>query len=229
MKNKYFFILVGCMLVFLVNNVKAQSYLEIQNCKDIIVYYDDYSGQKGKTQELSYILEKELIANVWEKIEVVNSIKNTKTFTDLSIGNYRVSVIPSNTKGKRITKVFKDKMKYQKSNKGKYDVFVSNTVEVRGVENCDESLDNQNYSISSGAIKIYPNPVNTVLNIFYPEEQDGYVSIFNILQQKVKSQPLDKMDTTELDLTSLKAGVYIVCIYSNEQIIHSEKISHLGR
>lgn len=218
-----------CMLGVLPGNIHAQSYLEVQNCKDIIVYYDDHLGQENRMRELSYVLEKELIKNVWEKIEVVNSLENVKTFTDLPVGTYRVSVIPANTKEKKITKVFMDKMKYQKSSKVEYDVFVSNTVEVTGEENCDDLLDQQNTSISSGGVKLFPNPVNSVLNIIYPEEKDGYVSIFNILQQEVKSQELDKMDTTELDLSNLKVGVYIVCIYSDGQIIHSEKISYLGR
>lgn len=229
MDFKYFFIVMCFVPGIFTGNIQAQSHLEIQNCKDIIVYYDDHSVPEGSIQELSYILEKELIANVWEKIEVVNSLENIKTFKELPTGSYRVSVIPTNTKRKRITKIFKNKMKSQKTDKAKYDVFVSNTVEITGMEDCDELSGKQDDFSHSTTIKIFPNPVNKVLNIFSPEEKDGHVSIFNVLRQSVKDQQLDKEGITELDLSNFNTGVYIVCIYSSGQLIHSEKISCLGR
>jgi len=222
------------MLGVFMNTVKAQSYLEIEDCKNIVVYYERNFSQGEDSQALTYVLEKELIKEVWEKITVVRSSENIKTFTDLSTGIYRVSVVPLNVKRKNMTKVHKQKMKSQKSIEGKYDVFISNSVEVTGAEDCDEQfVDIQDRSILSKSmlshrIKVFPNPVNRTLNISYPEEK-GHIAIFNVLQQKVKTQQLDEMSITQLDLDGLKVGIYIVCIYANGEVIHSEKISYLGR
>lgn len=229
MKINYFFILLISVLGVFANTVKAQSYLEVQDCRDIVVYYENNFSQGETSEELSYVLERELIKGVWEKIMVVSSFENVKTFTDLPIGIYRVSVVPLNKKRKSLTKIHKRKIKLQKADQEKYDVFISNSVEVRGAKNCDEQfVDLNSGSILSHLIKVFPNPVNRTLNIYYPEKK-GHVAIFNVLQQKVKSQQLEKRTITQLDLDGLKAGIYIVCIYANGEVIHSEKVSYLGR
>ncbi len=61
MKIKYCFILLYSVLGVLTNTVKGQSYLEIKDCKNIVVYYESSFSQGDGNQTLNYVLEKELI------------------------------------------------------------------------------------------------------------------------------------------------------------------------
>lgn len=57
-------------------------------------------------------------------------------------------------------------------------------------------------------LSFYPNPVNDVLNLSYPEALAS-VQIYNVLGQKVVSEKLNSQEA-RIDMSSLMAGPYIV-------------------
>lgn len=68
--------------------------------------------------------------------------------------------------------------------------------------------------IDANLVDIYPNPTTGVLNIELPfENQEINIAIFDISGRKVKEQTVNS-STTTVDLTSSKAGVYMIRIQS---------------
>jgi len=70
-------------------------------------------------------------------------------------------------------------------------------------------------------ISLYPNPVNDILYI-QGNNSKLNVSIFNMLGEKV----ITKNQTTHIDLSSLKEGVYIAKLSSEEKTITKKIIKH---
>jgi len=62
---------------------------------------------------------------------------------------------------------------------------------------------------------MYPNPANDVLNVRAQNEIQN-VSIFNVLGQKVLEMAPNAL-SQEINIASLKSGIYIVNVISNEQ------------
>lgn len=67
-----------------------------------------------------------------------------------------------------------------------------------------------------GELKVYPNPVNNVLNILWDNEI-AKVSIYNLLGQEISAQSVES-NQASIDITNLFAGTYLVTVESGSQV-----------
>lgn len=63
---------------------------------------------------------------------------------------------------------------------------------------------------------LYPNPVDAVLTISAPQQNEATVVLYNSLGQEVIRKPLSGMQETTVSLENLKTGVYLYTIVSGE-------------
>ena len=73
----------------------------------------------------------------------------------------------------------------------------------------NNSFDNANFSY-------YPNPVKNTLNLSYNQEISN-VEVFNLLGQKVSSNVINA-NATQIDMSNLSKGAYMVKVTSNNQL-----------
>lgn len=91
--------------------------------------------------------------------------------------------------------------------------FIADNVNPKGFPAIDDiSLTYQAAALtadfSTKQLKYYPNPVNDVLNLSYPEALAA-IQIYNVLGQRVISEKLNSQEA-RIDMSSLMAGPYIV-------------------
>lgn len=65
-------------------------------------------------------------------------------------------------------------------------------------------------------LKVYPNPVNDILNFSFDKEIKA-ISIYNLLGQEVITKSVNKNETS-IDVTGLSAGTYLVKITSDNEV-----------
>ncbi|MFD2892165.1 T9SS type A sorting domain-containing protein [Flavobacterium chuncheonense] len=72
-------------------------------------------------------------------------------------------------------------------------------------------------------IRVYPNPANAVLNIDFIENIDS-VAIYNALGQQVLFSQVAHNNSTQVDISNLAQGAYIVEITSNDKKVSTKII-----
>ncbi len=75
-------------------------------------------------------------------------------------------------------------------------------------------LSNEDFVLNE--VKLYPNPVNDVLNITFDNEIKS-VSMYNLLGQEVMTKSVNSNDTS-LNISDLKSGTYLVKVTSNNEV-----------
>ena len=76
------------------------------------------------------------------------------------------------------------------------------------------TLSAENYEIKE--LKLYPNPVNDILNFSFDKEITA-VSIYNLVGQEVLSKSFNNNETS-INVTGLSAGTYLVKVTSNNEV-----------
>ncbi len=76
----------------------------------------------------------------------------------------------------------------------------------------EEIILNTNDIINKKTISIYPNPSKDLINISISNSEIKSIEIFNILGKKVNSYSLQNVIQTEVDITKLPSGVYLLSI-----------------
>ncbi len=74
------------------------------------------------------------------------------------------------------------------------------------------SDENQNLSKT----KLYPNPVNNIVQLRLPYESNGTINFYNVLGEKVLSKEFSS-STTPIDISELKSGIYLAKIQTENQ------------
>lgn len=83
------------------------------------------------------------------------------------------------------------------------------------------NLGTDDFATKNSNVKVYPNPVNGILNISF-EQGISSVSIYNLLGQEVLTKTLNSTEGI-IDVSTLASGTYMVKVISNE-IIKTIKI-----
>jgi hypothetical protein len=83
----------------------------------------------------------------------------------------------------------------------------------------------EDLSVQSQMLKVYPNPVGDILNINLTgmSETEGTLSILNFEGKTVLSRQVNNEGVLSLDISSLPTGIYL-CRYSNAIEIKTVKI-----
>jgi len=71
---------------------------------------------------------------------------------------------------------------------------------------------------------LYPNPVEDVLTINNASNIEGTVKLTDMLGKVVRKESINALATKEIDLRSMKAGVYIVSIRDQNGSLSTKKI-----
>ena len=75
-------------------------------------------------------------------------------------------------------------------------------------------LSNEDPDLSN--TKLYPNPVNNIVQLRLPYESNGTIIFYNVLGKKVLSKEFSSA-TTPIDITGLKSGIYLAKIQTENQ------------
>ncbi len=83
----------------------------------------------------------------------------------------------------------------------------------------------ENLSVKSQQLKVYPNPVGDILNIDLTgmSEAEGTLSILNFEGKTLVNKQVNGVGILSLDISSLPTGIYL-CRYSNASEIKTVKI-----
>lgn len=74
-------------------------------------------------------------------------------------------------------------------------------------------------------IKISPNPANTFTAIRLPEKfREITLKVMDFSGKKIKHQVFTETNEISLDCRNLQKGTYLICLYSNNTIIYSDKL-----
>lgn len=75
-------------------------------------------------------------------------------------------------------------------------------------------------------IKLYPNPANNFINVNFDENIKTITKIEIIdLYGSVQKIATNYINNTSIDVSDLASGIYIINLYSNEEVIGSQKIN----
>lgn len=75
-------------------------------------------------------------------------------------------------------------------------------------------LSNEDQDLSK--TKLYPNPVNNIVQLRLPYESNGTIIFYNVLGEKVLSKEFS-LATTPIDVSELKSGIYLAKIETENQ------------
>lgn len=87
---------------------------------------------------------------------------------------------------------------------------------IKITEKRDASEKTSNVEYVDKEIKVYPNPVTSILNIKVSDNKDYYYKIYNMSGQLVKQ---GKFVNNQTDLSSLISGAYLVRINDSESVV----------
>jgi len=85
------------------------------------------------------------------------------------------------------------------------------------------SLSVQNTPPNPNTISVYPNPTTNTIQIQTPQFQNTTLEMYNLLSQKVITQTLTAT-TTEIDMSKLCSGIYLLRLTNGTQEIYQTKI-----
>lgn len=141
-------------------------------------------------------------ANKWYTVKVEVSENNIKYYLD----NLLIATVNN------FTKIDLQGMNFLHDNYGG-DAYFDNII-----YNSDNLAVND---ATKGNIKLYPNPVKDILKLNLPNgEKISTIEVYNTLGQKVS----DFSNVEEINLTKLKAGVYIINLKNNQGKTYTSKI-----
>ncbi len=149
--------------------------------------------------------------NTWSTNNISSSLNITNDYSKAEVDFSNVSSANNNSN-------FKIRLRFNGSNmfedQGKS---VSlNNISIAGIES--NTLSNEEFDIDTNSLKIYPNPAKNQLKVVSLRNSLEKITIYNMLGQIVYSKGAadNKLD---IDLSSLKKGVYLLRVLSDGKII----------
>ena len=74
------------------------------------------------------------------------------------------------------------------------------------------------------AVSIFPNPSKDYMNVSISNSEFKSIEIFNILGEKITTYQLNNTSLTEVDISNLNSGVYVLKIQDTSDKITLKKI-----
>jgi hypothetical protein len=81
------------------------------------------------------------------------------------------------------------------------------------------TLSNTSFIKEDVSLKLYPNPVETGLNIILPDVDCAVVSIYDLKGRLIQKQ---KWNNKSLDVSYLSSGIYVLKMNNNSQLFIKE-------
>jgi len=212
---------VFCILFcfYSLSSLFSQAEISTQNCNSIAATINNYS--KVRSSDYSFVLEKEILKDVWQKIDSETKRRKTCVFKDLDSGTYRVSIIPNIKDANVKTKVHV----FGSKRESLANLYVSNSLVIRIP--CNEVQDKTQSQKQSknriDEIVLFPNPAHSEISMFYPFEETGTIKIYNTASKLVKSADLKPLKNT-IDISELRPGLYYAKIFHQENHVCIRKI-----
>ena len=202
MLQKYTLLFVLCLFLFV--SVKSQTAisLSIENCNTFKVDILDPTHLSTKLQEKSYLLEIEIIKDVWTKIETVKTKYNTARFENQkTTGRYRASVVHHIFKNPKAVGSISFQTNIQNSNSVYYNKDLA----------CDPTLNPVKIDqFKSSNFMVYPNPVRSTLIVEIKDlESDAQGEIRDIHGRQIMSFNIQNGRNT-INVSQLANGVYFL-------------------
>ncbi len=225
---KQYFVLLLSFFIFS-GNLFSQAYLEQENCIVLKASYDGQIKPKSSKGKFAFILEKEIATNLWKKIKTLESWKPDAQFIGELGSTYRVTIIP-----KQIYIPQKTSSNHRLSNEenGKQNnanTFLSNSVSLKSNDDCttQENIDFKSKTRKSkNEILLYPNPAQDKLWIKWRASLAlKTISIYTFTGTVLMEINCTANSFTEINLSNLPSGIYLVKGSNGKGLIISERIS----
>lgn len=88
------------------------------------------------------------------------------------------------------------------------------------------SIKNNEKEVLDFDVKLYPNPSNNLINIYFENNENTYVEIININSQKIISKPLENNIVNKINISDLQTGIYFIRVYSKNKIWNNKLIKY---
>ncbi len=205
----------------------AQANLTLIDCYTLKASLEELNIVSAGTY--SFVLEKEIMPQLWQKITVVDSEKQKVLFTDLPKATYRVTIVSPNHQKTKQTKIYHHLMKEDPQSIDKANTFLSNKITLTLDSNCDFGRNNE-VSIKSrngitSPIRIYPNPSQNKVWVEWRDYMEiMQISIYSIAGIRLKHiTSADKR--VEVDVSDIPPGIYLVKATNKEAMVFTQRIS----
>ena len=202
MPQKYTLLFGLCLFLFV--SVKSQTALSlsIENCNTFKVDVLDPSQLSTKNLEKSYLLEIEIIKDVWAKIGTIKTKYNTARFENQkTTGRYRASVVDHKFKNPKAVGSSSIQTNIQYSNSVYYNKDLT----------CDPTLNSVNIDqYKPSDFMVYPNPARSTLIVEIKDLESGAQGeILDIHGRQIMSFNIQNGRNT-INVSQLANGVYFL-------------------
>jgi len=193
----------------------SQAEISTENCNSIAATINNYS--KVSSSDYSFVLEKEILKDVWQKIASETKKSKTCIFKSLNSGTYRVSIIPYAKDINLKTKVHV----FGSKKEALANLYVSNSLVIKTP--CDEIQDETENENRVDEIVLFPNPAHSEISMFFPFKDIGTLKIYNTSSKLVLSTDLKPQNNT-VDISKLRPGLYYAKVFHLENYLCVRKI-----
>jgi len=181
------------------SNIYSQAEISTQDCNSITATVNTFS--EVTSIDFSFVLEKEIIKDVWKKTATKTNKNKTCSFEVLDSGVYRVSIIPSNVNSIEKTRIYV----FGSKKDALANLYVSNSLDIKIP--CDERPKETQIENRIDGILIFPNPARSEISLFFPFENTGTIEMYDTAGRLVKNVQLKPLNNT-VDIKGLQSGLY---------------------
>ncbi len=220
MYTKWLLTLAGslCFCYLSLAQSSAPLAIQINDCQSLEVKLNTSSSSKGATLPYTFMLEKAVASDLWQKVKTVHSSKRRYHFTALSPATYRVRLLDQN---QAILSFSTSQVKREKG-------YLLSEEIVLSEENCNQGLTSNNaIKRSRSALQVYPNPTRQQIQVEWPKAWLVQSLKLYTLTGKALSQYSANANFIRLDLTGIPRGIYLLQLQTTDGQSHTQRISIL--
>ena len=189
----------------LFNTLTAQIELSPQNCNSLEV---SLLAANTSSTALVYSLERRIAPEVWKEYDKRKINGNKEVFQHLEEGVYRAKcILPSGY--------------FAKAN-NRNSVLVSTAYEIK---NCNALSKENRTAIQK--ISVFPNPTRRKIKVLIPADllnkKSLQIHLSDLTGKQLMKAPLHS-GSTEIELSNLDSGIYLLQLMDGEVAIHIEKL-----
>lgn len=184
------------------------------------------TAPKTSSDVYSFVLEKEVLPNLWRKIQVLETPKTSVQFKNLPAATYRVTVISP--------EYFTNKKTQMHHRLGETETpklantFLSNTVALEPYVDCEtiqQIATTPTALKQQSSLRLYPNPTQDKLWVEWNGAKELKTLAIYSLTGTLLLEITPTTKITEIDLSQMKPGIYFVKATDATSTIATERVS----